>query len=239
MRFESFEELGLDPRRVLLLVAAVSSGFFAIAILVGYELRLGTVTFLVASLSGMGAGYILSTSPRRKVKTSAFRQTMEAPSLAAAANIYMRSTSSRTKSLLMLRAEEPLMASFLLEVRRRLLLGYDAPSAVEGAEPQTHLFSESVRTIVDSVSGADRVRIEEGADELEGMLSSSGLEEETKLPLFIAVSFFLPIMTMLFAAMTKETGPAPLLALLVLEVVVLDLAFSLSGATVSWKGGAA
>lgn len=238
MRFRSFDELGLDPRRAFALVAAASSVFFGVSMLVGFELRLGSVSVLVALFAGAGAGYLLSTAPRRALKMAAFRQALDAPSLAAAANIYMRSTCSKAKTFLMLRAEEPLMESFLIDVRRRLLLGYDASYAVKAAGPEGHLFSESVRTVVGSVSGADRARVEEGADELDGMLASSGLEEETKLPMFIAVSFFLPIMMMLFAAMTKETGPAPMLALLVLELVVLDLAFSLSGSSVSWKENA-
>ena len=80
------------------------------------------------------------------MRIAAFRQTVEAPPFAAASNIYLRSTGSRSKTLLMLRAEEPRLRSFLAEVRRRTLLGYDAPSAIENEGPQNSVFSESART---------------------------------------------------------------------------------------------
>ena len=59
------------------------------------------------------------------------------------------------------------------------------------------------------------------------------------MPLLIAVAFFLPIMMMLFAAMTKETGRVAMGALVVLEVVVLDLTLAISGSSVKWGGGEA
>ncbi|HEV2389956.1 MAG TPA: hypothetical protein VGS04_04445, partial [Nitrososphaerales archaeon] len=158
-------------------------------------------------------------------------------SFAAASNIYLKSTSSRSKTFLALRAEEPRLSSFLLEVRKRVLLGYDASSSAIGAQPESHVFSESVKTVLSSVVGVDRARVDEGSDELDGMLNSSGLDEETKMPLLIAVSFFLPIMLMLFSAMTKQTGALALGALVVLEVVVLDLTLAISGSSVEWEGG--
>ena len=51
------------------------------------------------------------------------------------------------------------------------------------------------------------------------------------------MSFFLPIMLMLFAAISKETGPAAIGALVVLEVIILDLAFTVSGTSASWEEG--
>ena len=214
----------------------MASSFFVLVLLVGEELRIGSVSFALAALAAAGAGYLLLTAPRRIVRMAAFQQTLEAPSFAASSNIYLKSTSSRSKTFLALRAEEPRLSSFLAEVRRRLLLGYDASSAAQAARPESHLFSESVRTVVDSVVGVDRARVEEGSDELDGMLNSSGLDEETKMPLLIAVSFFLPIMLMLFAAMTKGTGEVAMGALVVLEVVVLDLTLAISGSSVRWGG---
>jgi hypothetical protein len=90
--------------------------------------------------------------------------------------------------------------------------------------------------VINSVVGVDKARVEEGGDELDGILTSSGLDEETKLPLLIAVAFFLPIMMMLFAAMTKVTGQEAIGALVVLEVVVLDLTLAISGSSIKWSG---
>jgi hypothetical protein len=238
LRIQSWEEVGLDQRRALVFAIVVTASFFVIVVLVGEQLRMGSVSLALGAMAAAGAGYLVTTAPRRIVRIAAFQQTLEAPSLAASSNIYLKSTSSRSMTFLMLRANEPRLRSFLAEVKRQTLLGYDASTATQGARPQSHIFSESTRTVIGSVVGVDRARVEEGADELDGILNSGGLDEETKLPLLIAVSFFLPIMLMLFAAMTKATGLAAICALLVLEVVVLDIALAISGGSVSWgKGG--
>ncbi len=236
MKVQSWEQVGLDQRKAVVFTLGVAASFFALVAFVGEELRVGSVSFVLAALAAAAAGYLLLTAPRRIVRMAAFQQTLEAPSFAASSNIYLKSTSSRTKTFLALRAEEPRLSSFLAEVRRRVLLGYDASTATLGARPESHVFSESVRTVLNSVVGVDRARVEEGSDELDGMLSSSGLDEETKMPLLIAVSFFLPIMLMLFAAMTKGTGDAAMGALVVLEVIVLDLTLAISGSSIKWGG---
>ncbi len=234
MRVRSWEQLGLDQRRALVFAFVVGASFFAVVALAGQELQIGTGSVVLGLISAVGAAYLISTTPRRILDRATFEQTIEAPSFAASSNIYLKSTSSRSKTLLMLRAEEPRLASFLGTVRRQVLLGYDASTAVQAARPRSHVFSESIRTVINSVVGVGRARLEEGAEELEGILNSSGLEDETKLPLFIAVSFFLPIMLMLFAATTKGTSPVAMAALVVLEVVVLDITLAVSGSAIGW-----
>jgi hypothetical protein len=236
LKVQSWEEVGLDQRRATLFTLGVAASFFVVVVVVGGELRIGSFSFVLGAMAAAGAGYLVSTAPRRIVRMAAFQQTLEAPTFAASSNIYLKATSSRSKTFLALRAEEPRLSSFLAEVRRRVLLGYDASSATSGARPESHVFSESARTVIDSVVGVGRARIEEGGDELDGILNSTGLDEETKMPLLIAVAFFLPIMMMLFAAMTKEIGELALGALFVLEVVVLDLTLAISGSSVKWGG---
>jgi len=237
LRFQSWEQVGLHSKKALAFAFGVGTSFFVLVTLVGEELRLGSVSVVLGAMAAAGASYLVSTAPRRTLRVAAFQQTLEAPSFAASSNIYLKSTSSRSKTLLMLRADEPRLRSFLADVRRRILLGYDAPSAIRGAMPQNRVFSESAKTVLDSVLGVDRASVEEGGDELDGILNSSGLDEETKLPIFIAVSFFLPIMLMLFAAMTKGAGLTTIGALVVLEVVILDITLSISGSSVPWKRG--
>ena len=239
MNVRSWEQIGLDQRKAVVFALGTAASFFFLVVLVGEQLRIGSVSFVLGGMAGAGAGYLVSTAPRRIVRMAAFQQTLEGPSFAASSNIYLKSTSSRSKTLLALRAEEPRLSSYLSEVRRRVLLGYDAYSATLGAEPESHVFSESVKTVINSVVGVDRSRVEEGDDELDGILSSGELDEETKMPLLIAVSFFLPIMLMLFAAMTKGTGEVAMGALVVLEVIVLDLALAISGSSIKWAGGKA
>jgi hypothetical protein len=227
-------QVGLDQNKAVAFTFAVGVSFFAVVALAGQLLQIGSSALALGLFAGAGAGYLVSTAPRRIVARAGFEQTIEAPSFAASSNIYLKSTSSRSKTFLMLRAEEPHLKSFLFHVRKQILLGYDASSAVLATRPQSHVFSESVRGVLNSVVGVGRARLEEGGEELDGILSSSGLDEETKLPLLIAVSFFLPIMLMLFAATAKGTGPLAMAALVVLEVVILDITLAVSGSSVVW-----
>ncbi len=231
---KSWEQMGLDRSRAIAFALMVGAAFFVLVFLVGLELHVGSLSAVLGAMAGAGASYLVSTAPKRAVEMAAFHQTLEAPSLAASSNIYLKSTSSRSKTFLMLRAEEPRLRSFLAEVRRQVLLGYDAAAAMHDAGPQGRVFSESVRTVLDSAVGVDGARVEEGGDELDAILNSGGLEDETKLPLLIAVSFFLPIMLMLFAAMTKGTGPVTIVALFVLEIVVLDITMAISRSSAGW-----
>ena len=129
MRVQSWEEVGLDQRRAICFAMGVAASFFVVVVVVGGLLRIGSVSFVLGAMAAAGAGYLVSTAPRRIVRMAAFQQTLEAPSFAASSNIYLKATSSRSKTFLALRAEEPRLRSFLAEVRRRVLLGYDASSA--------------------------------------------------------------------------------------------------------------
>jgi hypothetical protein len=236
LRAGSWEQAGLDQKRAIVFSFSVGASFFAVVVLAGQVLGIGSVEVALGMIAGAGAGYLVSTAPRRVAAKAGLEQTVEAPSFAASSNIYLKSTSSRSKTFLMLRADEPRLRSFLFQVRRQILLGYDASSAVQRAGPQSHIFSESIRTVLNSVVGVGRSRIEEGGEELDGIMNSDALSEETKLPLVIAVSFFLPIMLMLFAATTKAMGPVSMAALLALEVVILDITLAVSGSSVAWGG---
>jgi hypothetical protein len=234
LKIKSWEQVGLDQKRAVAFALSAGASFFAAVAVAGQLLQVGSAGVALGLVAGAGAGYMVSTAPRRFVGKAGFEQTIEAPSFAASSNIYVKSTSSQSKTFLMLRADEKHLRSFLFHVRKQILLGYDASSAVRAAKPQSHIFSESVRSVLNSVAGVARARVEEGGEELDGILNSSGLDEETKMPLLIAVSFFLPIMLMLFAATAKGTGPVAMAALVVLEVVILDITLAVSGSSVAW-----
>jgi len=228
LRVRSWEEFGLDPKKVLLSLLLLVVAVFAAVLLLGLALRIGTISPVLGAIAAGGACYFVAAAPKRRMKVSAFLQTSEAPLLAAASNIYLNSMGSRSKTLLMIRAEEPVLRAVLSAARRRTLLGYDAISALRVAGSEDKVQSESAKTALAAVVGMDGARVEEGSDELDGMLSASELDHETKLPLLMAISFFLPIMLMLFAAMTKETGPSAMAALLVLEVIILDITMAIA-----------
>ena len=231
MRFESWDALGLDYARGVALTLVAAAGVFALVFAVGTRL-LGPVAVLLGAMTAGAAAYIVASAPKRVTDRAAFLQAMEAPSLAASANIYLQSTGSRSRTLLLMRGEETFLKGALREARRMTLLGVDS-ARIEWAAHR--IVSHSVAAVLASVSRIDKARAEEGSEELEGMLSAAELNQETKMPLFIAVAFFLPIMLMLFAAVTHNTGPLALGALAVLELVILDISLSVSSTSEAWK----
>ena len=230
----SWEQAGLDPGRTMAFVSVVGVSFFALVVLVGGMLQLGAVSALLGGLTGGAAAYLVSSAPKRLVSRITFQQTLEAPTFAASSGIYLRSTSSRSKTFLMLSAEEPLLKSFLATMRRGILTGYDAAAVMRDKRIENTVISDSVKTILNSVVSVDRGNIESGTDELDGILNSMSLDEETKMPLLMAASFFLPIMLMLFSSMTRNTGPVAVVALVVLEIVILDIVLSISRSSGGW-----
>ena len=91
-----------------------------------------------------------------------------------------------------------------------------------GRSPSPHL------EILGSVVKAQGERLADEGEELEGMVRGSLSKEETKFPVFLTISFFLPIMLMLLAAIGHHTDLLAMVSLTFLEVVILDVALSLS-----------
>ena len=234
MRVRSWEQVGLDQGKTLFFVSLLGASFFALIILVGALLKLGAISAILGGLIAAAAGYLVSSAPKRIVSRIAFQQTLEGPAFAASSSIYLRSTSSRSKTFLFLWAEEPRLQSFLAAMKKKILTGYDSAAGLRDKRMETFVFSESVMSVLNSIVSVDKGKLESGPEELDGMLTSMNLDDETKLPLLMAVSFFLPIMLMLFAAMTKNTGPIAMVAMAVFEIVVLDIVSSISSNPVVW-----
>ncbi len=186
---------------------------------------LGDISPLISGAVGVGFGYLAATAPKRGLQRSALAQAREAPVLAASTTVHLQTTGSRSKTLLTLRSQDDEMQRYLLSVRRQIMLGFDPRSAVQGQEGSPA--SESVRRILRSLSESSS-RINADSVELEGMQSASALGEETKVPVFVAVVFFMPIMLILFSALSKNTGLFSLLSILILQIVVLDLTYAIS-----------
>jgi hypothetical protein len=51
------------------------------------------------------------------------------------------------------------------------------------------------------------------------------MSAETRFPVFMTVTFFTPIMLLLYAVFSHFTSPQRIVELVALEVVILDLAF--------------
>ncbi len=225
MRIASWEHYGLSYRRML----GISFGIGAGATIASYLLTsalLGEVSPLISGAVGVGFSYLAITAPKRGMQRSALAQAREAPVLAASTTVHLQTTGSRSKTLLTLRSQDDDMQRYLLSVRRQVMLGLDPRSAVQGQERRPA--SESVRRILQSLSESSSSRMTADSVELEGIQSASALGEETKVPVFVAVVFFTPIMLVLFSALSKNTGVFSLLSILFLQIIVLDLAYAIS-----------
>ncbi len=225
MKTNSWDALGLDRRRMSFLVVLVSSLVGSAVVLVTYHL-LGQLAVVLGAIVALGSGYALAALPRRSVERSAIRQAGESPALAAAASVYLQSSGSKSKTLLMLQSEEPRLSALLSELRRDMLLGIDPAETYARMGGRTE--SESVSKILGSVVRAQGERLADEGEELEGIVNGSLSREETKFPVFLTISFFLPIMLMLLAALGHHTDPVSIVSLTFLEVVILDLALTLS-----------
>jgi hypothetical protein len=225
VRSRSWEELGLDSRRMAAIVASAALTAGSAVALVTYPF-LGQLALALGVIVSLACGYAVGALPRRSIEWSALQQAREAPALADAASVYLQSSGSKSKTLMMLRTDEPRLSALLGELKRTTLLGVDPADTFARMGGKAE--SESVSKVLGSVVRAQGERLVDEGEELEGMVAASLSREETNFPVFLTVSFFLPIMLMLLAAIDHHTDLLAMVSLTFLEVVVLDLALSLS-----------
>jgi hypothetical protein len=225
MKSRSWDALGLERGRMTFLVVSVAVVVACAITLVTFPF-LGQLAVALGAIVGLGSGYSVAALPRRSIERSALQQARESPALAAAASVYLQSTGSKSKTVLMLRSDEPRLSALLGELKRTTMLGIDPADTYARMGGKAE--SESVSRILGSVLRAQSERVADEGEELEGMVAASLAKEETKFPVFLTISFFLPIMLMLLAAIGHHTDPVAMASLTFLEVVVLDLALSLS-----------
>jgi len=222
MKVSSWDVLGLSRAKMCALVASVGIATAACILTVTLTL-LGAVSVVLALGVGAAGAYLVASYPRRSLDRSALLQAREAPALAASAAVYLQSTGSRSKTVLMLRSQEPRLSDLFEKARRSTLLGMDAKMAFERTEA---VRADSTAGVVGSIVRAHPDKVSDGGEELDGILRASSSAEETNFPVFLTISFFLPIMLMLLAAVGHHDNFASVASLSVLEVVILDLALS-------------
>jgi hypothetical protein len=224
MRFASLERAGVDPARLAALGAAAATGAaLGFRLLVGGVLGPPTVgvELVIAAL----ALYMVVTAPRRVAEASARSQSREAVPLAAAAAACLGVTGSRAKTLLSLRSKDPEISGALESARRSVLLGVPVRDATRKAAARLASYSaaNALRGVADQESGG----LEESGEEDQGRSDAERLSNETKLPVFMTACFFTPILLVMYSVLSHVTGPQGLAELVLLEAVVLDVAFSL------------
>jgi hypothetical protein len=225
MNFASFELLGVDPWRVAI-VGATASG----AVLFGCGLVLGGVLGQATAATEIAVSllvfYVVVSTPRRLIDAQRVGQARESVLLSVASNACMNATGSRPRTLMMLRAREPGLKETLTDVGRSVLLGARVESAVERASRR--LASYSAASVLRGTATL-RPRIADiGDQEVRGLMSSSELSKETRLPMFMTICFFTPIMLLLYAVFTHIYSTDGLAELAAFGFIVIDLAFYLA-----------
>jgi hypothetical protein len=224
MRIGSWDHYEISWPRFLLVGMAVS-----VAMTVGvWQLTsdlLGQNSLGLGLLVATGASYFLLSAPKRALESASLRQAREAPLLAAAAALDLKATGSTGKTILLLEASEGELADTLEVAKRRVLLGYSCRTSIRASS--SNLASKSAALVLSSVVDNRKEILEEG-EEAESLASFSSLSDETKVPLFIGVSFFTPIMITLLAVLGHYNSIRNIVELLILQFVLLDLAFSFS-----------
>lgn len=226
VRVRAWEYFRLDPKKVFAfsLLAGLSGGsavfFLTRDVLEGNSLPL---SILISSL----VFYLGLSFPGRLAEAARLAQSKEAPALAVMGAATLEATHSRTRAILLLRSGDRDVSATLLGARRRILRGYPADVAVAQSGELT---SSSAAEVLRSLASQEHSGIVEGGEESQGILQSSQLADESKLPMFTAVAFFAPIMLLLYAIMSHVGDPTRLAEVVVLQVVMLDITFYFSSA---------
>ena len=180
---------------------------------------------VLSALVGAMVFYLGCSLPKRFEASASLSQSKESPALAVLGSATLEATHSRSKAVILLRSGEPSISSVLESVRRDVLLGRPPEVAAEKA---SILASSSPREVLQSVCSPDRLSVSDAGEEALAIERTSQLGEETRSPLFIAAAFFVPLMLLLYAVMAHISEPVNLAELVVLQVVLLDVAFYFS-----------
>ena len=225
MKFLSWEYYGIEPRRIFVVA-------FLLAAVSGLALYLVTrgvlggdspeVSFFFAAI----VVYLVLSLPRRLMESAALSQSREATTLAAACSATLEATHSRPRSVLLLESSEDNISSLLSSAKRRILLGEDVQGSLAAAGARAA--SRSANDVLSALATSEASLIIEGGEETQAITESSQLSEESKLPLFMAVAFFTPILLILFAVLTHQSAPGSFASLVIIQAVIMDLAFYVS-----------
>ncbi len=222
VRFASFDHYGIVAWRLVAVGAAAglvsalllqeATGGVLGAGAPGLDLVVGLIVF-----------YMVVSLPKRLVEASSLSQSREASSLSVMASVDFEATHSRSRTLLMLKSADPDISQALARVKKAILLGVPPSAAVN--QSADLLASTSAADALRKAATMSPETMEEGGEENRGIVNALQLGEESKLPLFMTVCFFAPILLLLYAVFSRLEDPRSLLELLGVQLVVLDLSF--------------
>ena len=225
MRFASLDHFGISAWRAAALAAgAAAAAALATRLAVGDSLgqAAAPTTLAVAAL----VFYIVLSTPRRLLDGERVAQARESPLLVASAAACLTVTGSRPRTLMLLRARDPVLSSALAESGRRVLLGERIENALGSST--RGLPSYSAAAALEALASFEPRAMDRGDEEMRGLESSSELRRETRIPVLTTVCFFTPILLVLYAVLSHSYDPGKLGELAAFEFIVVDLAFYLS-----------
>jgi hypothetical protein len=224
MKFASLEYFEIRVWRISLFGIAVASAVwlatsFAIGGVLGQAK--GPVLLVEAAL----VFYITVSTPRRLMDGRRVLQARESVLLSASAKACLNVSGSRARTLATLRPRDPSLARAVEAATKKVLLGTRVEDAIE--ESAEKLVSYSAAAELRSVASLRSTAFDAGDEETRGLENMSGLDRETKIPMFMTACFFAPIMMLLYALFTQSYDPGSLTDLAALQFIILDLAFYL------------
>ncbi|MDG7002888.1 MAG: hypothetical protein JRN56_03190 [Nitrososphaerota archaeon] len=224
MKFASLDHFGLSAWRVMAVGLAASSASWLLADL-AFGDALGGASMLVLTIVAAAVFYIVVTTPRRLLDRERVRQAKEAVLLASSSKALLEVTRSRSRSVLLLRPRDRDVAAAVARASKMILLGGSVARSVGAASGS--LASYAVAAALRGLAKPRKSGPDPDDEEARGLAGSAALSRETKVPMIMTVSFFTPIMLLLYAVLSHSYGAVRLTELAAVELAVLDLAFHL------------
>jgi hypothetical protein len=223
MKCWSLVQLGISPKRlfaVALSFGLVCTVFFRMV--TGDVLGEAGIEFDLVVLAL--AFYLVVSTPRRLVEAARAAQAREAVSSSVLVAALSRVTGSKSRTVLMMSPKEESLSSAVADAKRSILLGTAVDDAL--TEASRRLASTSAATALRNMGTLSLAPSDAGEEAL-GLATTEQLSRETKLPIFMTVCFFSPVMLLLYALFSHQTSLLSLAELIGLQLVILDLSFHL------------
>ncbi len=224
MKFESFDHFGTDARKLAAVSVLIGLG----SVIPAYAASSPAFGRAAAGL-GLAVGclgfYLTLSTPRRILYSQRVSQAREAVILSEAVSTLAAAMGSKGRVLLALRSRDPEMQRSLDGAKKSVLLGSRVPEVAHASA--RGLASYSAAGVLVALGDLKRPPSDGDAEESSGLASAAALSRETKLPVFMTVCFFSPVVMVLYSSFARIADPSGLIGLVVLEAIVLDLSLQL------------
>lgn len=222
MNYRILDSYNIDKKKFVLFILSVSISVFTISLFITLQL-IGETGIIVSTFISLTSGYIVATEPLRDARYKGLIQSSEAGIFSSFINTSNIVSGSRTRPILLLHSEDFSFSNELKEVKRFIMLGNSLETSFGRIEKR--VFSSSLFSSITSyVSRSGRRRIEYEY-EYSSYLSSSMIEQETKVPIFVAVVFFSPILLTFLSVIAHIYSTIELFYLFLLNLLLSDVAY--------------